>query len=389
MYLTAFLHREALFDITNRWLSNRLREGDPLAITKIITYDSFAAWDVLQEFIDALLTPLIRAPLHKRKLRDKKELKDFICNVNFQSSEHIQNLIASYRNMSEFYYVGSPMAGYIHYNEHRRLACISRFKRVKRIAEKASRYASMILSESVKTTARELTDLMVNHADSTTEKSLDQLLKAEKEVMDRIKNDGITLPVEPMKIMDILGAKIIDHGFGERALEAVISEMPGVTIVEKERHSGNYNAIHYVVEVVVDFDYLIQRFNDSHKSFDCTKRGLSQENIQEDFARFLVTGSNSIQLDLILTTFEELIESEIGRSMHETRIFLQRQQQTYFGNIPTNVEYIIEYLLAVALSPVVFIDEIPIKIWGRYLPDSLSYSIRKLYNMPEHSLIEI
>ena len=179
MYLTAFLHREALFDITNRWLSNRLREDDPLAITKIITYDSFAAWEMLQEFIDALLTPLIRAPLHKRKLRDKKELKDFICNVNFRSSEHIQNLVASYRNMSEFYYVGSPMAGYIYYNEHRRLACISRFKRVKRIAEKASRYASMILSETVKTTARELTDPMVNHADSTTEKSfLYELKKA-------------------------------------------------------------------------------------------------------------------------------------------------------------------------------------------------------------------
>ena len=66
--------------------------------------------------------------------------------------------------------------------------------------------------------------------------------------------------------------------------------------------------------------------------------------------------------DLILTTFEELIESEIGRSMHETRIFLQRQQQTYFVNIPTNVEYIIEYLLAIALIPVVSIEEIPIKI---------------------------
>lgn len=389
MYLTAFLHREALFDITNRWLSNRLREEDPLAITNIITYDSFAAWEMLQEFIDALLTPLIRAPIHKRKIRDKKELKDFICNVNFQSSEHIKHLIASYRNMSEFYYVGSPMAGYIYYNEHRRLTCISRFKRVKRIAEKASRYASMILSETVKTTARELTDLMVNHTDSTTEKSLDQLLKAEKEVMDRIKTDGITLPVEPMKIKDILGAKIIDHGFGERALEAVISEMSGVNIVEKERHSGNYNAIHYVVELLVDFDYIIQKYRDSYQSFDYSKRGLSQKNIRNDFARFIVTGSNTLQVDLILTTFEELIESEIGRSMHETRIFLQRQEQTYLGNIPTNVEYIIEYLLAIALSPVVTVDEIPIKIWGRYLPDSLSYSIRKLYNMTEHSLIEI
>ncbi len=389
MYLTAFLHREALFDITNRWLSNRLRDEDPLTITKIITYDSFAACEMLLEFVDELLKPLFRAPLHRRKLKDKKELKDFICNVNFQSPEHVQKLITSYRDMSEFYYVGSPMAGYIYYNEHRRLACISRFKRVKRIAEKASRYASMILSESVKTTAQELTGLTFNHLNSIPAKSVDQLLEAEMEVMDQIKNNGITLPVEPMKIMDILGAKIIDYGFGERALEAVISDMSGATIVEKERHSGNYNAVHYVVELLLDFDFIIQRFSETQKSYAYTRRGLPQENIHEDFAQFILSGSDALQVDLILTTFEELIESEIGRSMHETRIFLQRQQQTYFGNIPTNVEYIIEYLLAVGLSPTVFIDEIPIKIWGRYLPDSLSYRIRKLYNMPEYSLIEI
>ena len=53
------------------------------------------------------------------------------------------------------------------------------------------------------------------------------------------------------------------------------------------------------------------------------------------------------------------------------------------------MEYIIEYLLAIALSPVVSIDEIPIKIWGRYLPESLSHNIRKLHNMSEYSLIEI
>ena len=180
MYLTAFLHREALLDITNRWLSNRLWDEDPLTITKIITYDSFAAWEMLLEFIDELLKPLISVPLHKKKLRDKKELKDFICNVNFSGSKHVQNLISSYRNMSEFYYVGSPMAGYVYYTEHRRLACISRFKRVKRIAEKASRYASMILSESVKTTARELNGVNYNHANSVQEKSFEQQRRREE-----------------------------------------------------------------------------------------------------------------------------------------------------------------------------------------------------------------
>ena len=74
--------------------------------------------------------------------------------------------------------------------------------------------------------------------------------------------------------------------------------------------------------------------------------------------------------------------------MHESRIFMQRQQQELYGNISLNIEYIIEYLLAVGLSPKVHMDEIPIKIWGRYLPDTLSYRIRRLYQMPEYSLID-
>jgi len=42
--------------------------------------------------------------------------------------------------------------------------------------------------------------------------------------------------------------------------------------------------------------------------------------------------------------------------MHESRIFMQRQQQELYGNISLNIEYIIEYLLAVGLSPTVHMD---------------------------------
>ena len=107
----------------------------------------------------------------------------------------------------------------------------------------------------------------------------------------------------------------------------------------------------------------------------------------EDFEEFVGTGADNVQVDLIFTSLEELIESEIGRSMHENRIFEQRKQQRFQNNILINIEYIIEYLFAVGMSPTVQIDGIPIKIWGRYLPDTLSYNIRKLYRMPEYSLV--
>ena len=388
MYLTAFLHRDELFEITNRWLSDKLAPEDPLTITKIITYDSFAAWEMLLVFIDGLLGSLIAEPIYRKKIADKKELKGFICNPLPSVSNRTRDLISSYKEKTEFYYTGSPIAGYIYHAQSLNIVGISRFKRVKRIAEKASRYASLYLLKEVEAVALKAAKHQVNHSGENDTISMDQMIQAEGRVMNRIKETGIALPVQSMTIKDILGLKVIDTDLGEKYLEAAISEYPGAEIIEKESHTGHYNAVHYVIELRVDFDFIVRRFKEICTTVNYSTRGLSKNNILEDFEKFISTGADRIQLDLILTTYEELVESEIGRSMHESRIFKQRQQQGYSGNIPTNVEYIIEYLLAVGLSPAVHIDEIPIKTWGRYLPDTLSYKIRKLYGMPEYCLIE-
>ena len=191
-----------------------------------------------------------------------------------------------------------------------------------------------------------------------------------------------------MRINDILGAKIIDSGYGENKLESILTSLPGTSIIEKKKHSGNYNAIHYIIELKVNFDYITDKFKKNSKYQNSINSRLPNVPLYEDFTEFVATAADTIHVDLIFTTFEELVESEIGRSMHESRIFLQRQEQELYGNISLNIEYIIEYLLAVGLSPTVRLDEIPIKIWGRYLPDTLSYRIRRLYQMPEYSLID-
>ena len=389
MYLTAFLHREKLFEITNRWLSNRLEPEDPIILTKIITYDSFAAWEMLLFFMTTLLETIVGTPVHRKKISDKKEFKDFICNANISNSNRVRALISKYRNMSEFFYVGSPFAGYIYHTHSSPIIGISRFKRVKRIAEKASRYASMYLHNQVQIKGEEIAKQKATSEDHYIDQiSYELLLKAEEQVMKRIRKQGLSLPVHPMAIKDILGIKVIRNGIGESALESAISDYPGAQIVEKETHTGRYSAVHYVVEIKANFEYIVNRFRDNENCIDYRMRGLPKKGLQKDFIEFMKTGAETLQIDVISTTYEELIESEIGRSMHETRIFKQRQQQNYLGNLPINVEYIIEYLFAVGLSPAVRIDDIPIKIWGRYLPDALSYRIRKLYNMSEYCLVE-
>ncbi len=73
---------------------------------------------------------------------------------------------------------------------------------------------------------------------------------------------------------------------------------------------------------------------------------------------------------------DDLVESEFGRCVHEVRILEQRSD--YSGRIAQNASWIIEYMLHLAISPKVSIDELPVKIWGRYLRDTLSHAIARL-----------
>jgi hypothetical protein len=387
MYISAFLHRKALFDITNRWLSDELRPDDPLQITKIIAYDSFSAWETLLLFTDRLLTHLADFPVDKKPITQKKDLKDFICKMNYGHPDRTRMLISQYMEMPEFYYVGSPIVGYIYHQSNHRMLSMSRFKRVKRIAEKASRYASLYIFRKVRAEANALLEKTDQPVPSSEQIPNDILAEAEKIVMADIKQNGLRLPVETMKIKDVLGVKIIDTLCDEKELESALGACRGTKIVEKEVHSGNYNAVHYIVELKVDFTHLIRQFQSGKKINNLTRRGLPPEGLNEDFSEFVLTGAETVQVDLIFTSFEELIESEIGRSMHESRIFQQRQHNLTFGNIPINMEFIIEYLIAVGLSPAVQMSEIPIKLWGRYLPDTLSHAIRTLYEMPDYYMI--
>ncbi|MFH1981337.1 MAG: hypothetical protein ABIL58_05815 [Pseudomonadota bacterium] len=387
MYISAFLHRDALFEITGRWLSSRLAPEDPLQITRIINYDSFAAWETLLGFIPPLLTHLGKPHYGERSINRKKDLKDWICNGLNGGSPRIHELCAAYRSMPEFYFIGSPVAGTLFHDDADRIICFSRLKRVRRIAEKANRYVSAHILKDVREQALTLLRQRGIRQSASAELPLNVLSEAELKVMREIKENGIQLPVQSMTLKDVLGMKIIDTGFGEKGIEGAIDTMASATIVEKERHCGDYNAVHYVIEITVDFDALSDAFRKGANPSVLARRGLPTEDVTADFDAFITTGVDSVQVDLILTTFDELVESEIGRAMHEIRIFRQRQQKAFYGNIPVNIEYILEYMLAVGLSPTVALDDIPIKIWGRYLPDTLSHLIRQLYHLPEYALL--
>lgn len=115
-------------------------------------------------------------------------------------------------------------------------------------------------------------------------------------------------------------------------------------------------------------------------------RGIALEDLIEGFPTYVESGSDTVRLEIILTSYPELVESEIGRSIHERRTLSQRKQRQYTGRIAKNAEFIIEYLLSVAFSPKTHTAFIPVKLVGHYLPETISYAIRRLYNMEESAL---
>ena len=380
MYISAYLHRQQLMQITQRWIADRLAPDDALQVTRILTYDSFIAWHTMVDFVQTVTRRLGRPKVRQLPLYRKKDLKDFVTATVEPTSPRVAELILEYRRTPQFYYVGSPMAGFLFHDPKGRVLSLCRFKRVKRIAEKASRYAALHMMDHLGRRAEAIGQEGGGPTEATA--------AAERQIIEEIRRGDFTLPKEKMQIRDVVGAKIIDWGFGPEGLETAMDGIPRVAVLEKEIHQGIYNAVHYTVRVEIEPQPIMEAFRTSAHRETFRRRGLPVNGGTEDFEDFLATGARHLSLDLILTTFEELIESEIGRSMHEARIFRQRQEGTAYGNIPLNIEYIIEYLLAVGLSPAVQIDEIPIKIWGRYLPDTLSFCIRRLYGIPEFSLID-
>ncbi len=158
-------------------------------------------------------------------------------------------------------------------------------------------------------------------------------------------------------------------------------------VVDKEGYWGGYRATSLVLEAGWDREEIARRYEECRGWERYGRRGIPEEALREGFRGFLEDAEPTLRLELILSTFPDLVESEFGQAIHEKRILAQRDNRAYKGNIPVNVEFLIEYLFAVGFSPQTRIDRLPIKLWGRYLPDTVIGCIRNLYSIPEDDLL--
>jgi hypothetical protein len=394
MYLTSFIHREELFEITERWLCGRLERKDGLRITQLLICDGFVLGETLQTVTNLLLRMIYDKSCRMKPIQYKGELRDAICRNTKNTTPRVEELIELYKSRPDFFFRESPIHGVTILDPQEHLLGLYRMKRPKRIAEKANRYIANWIFGKVQERAQNMAERRAQEFGVPIEKLLTpkeemarEFIKAEETTAGEFKASTIKLDRAAMTIHDVGGIKIISDEERLSLLERQLADSSKIEIVDKEEYSGDYQANSLILEVSWDKDPICRRYMEIQAWKRYLNRGISEGELRKGLDPLLKDSKATLNLELILSTFPDMVESELGKSIHEERIIVQRDHKAYQGYIPANVEYLIEYLFAVGLSPQVSIDNLPVKLWGRYLPDILSTHIRKLYQIPEYGVL--
>ncbi|PKN45097.1 MAG: hypothetical protein CVU59_10015 [Deltaproteobacteria bacterium HGW-Deltaproteobacteria-17] len=396
MYLSAFTHREKLFDIAKRWLEDKLEPDDAWLITEIFTYEGFVTTPMVRQFLTNFMRELHDKEITTRSVTMKHQVKEAVTRSIPSIGERMEFLIRMYHSRPEEYFPRAPINGIMFFagQPDPKLVAMLRIKRARRVAEKVSRrMADMILTHirnKAETLAKERAERLgipLEMLLTPPEQMVSEFEAAERQLAEQVMSGRIPFNKEDLEVPDVIGIKIIGDELLHQRAVTLLQSHPDVHVVELETHQGDYNAIN------VQFDLRLPEpgvIIDSVSSnivvpFPAT-RGISPEELQEGFAAYVESGERTVRVELILTTYEELVESEIGRSIHEMRTLKQRSQREYTGRIAKNAEFIVEYMLSVAFSPQIAVNFIPIKLNGHYLPETVSYAIRKLYGIEESAI---
>jgi hypothetical protein len=390
MYLTGLIHRDDLFQTTLRWLADRPEPGDGRRVSEIFCYEPLIAGPVARRFFFELHSKVRPGPLNLRRLHLKDQLRDAIVEGCGDPSPRAQAVFEQYRDHPEEFFPGTPSDLLLATDEAGCLLGMIRVKRIRRIAEKASRRIADKLAGRIRDAARQLAEqraweagLPLDQLRSSSATMSREFAAAERIVSRSFRDRTLQLTREEMRIDDVIGCKLIGTPDELESIERAIEQHPRAHLAEREEHSGEYNATNLLVDLELPPpEMLLARAEGIDWSF-AAARGLEPNRLQQGFEGYLLSGARTLRAEVILTTFDELVESEFGRSMHEERILEQRRSATYTGRIAQNASFLVQYLLTLAISPTLEADPLPVKMWGRYLPDTFSAAHWRLYGFEQ------
>jgi hypothetical protein len=394
--INSFIHRQVLDDIIRRWMYDEACPADADLITRLVYFNHAYVSRYLDEFAGLIFRELHRKQLSFRSVLIKGGLKDALVSDPPYRNERIDELIRDYHRNPGRYYRETPFHGTLYfrrYNGGEECVGSIRIKRVRRLAEKSARRIIDRIFVTIKRHADALADeralrLGIPRGDLLTapEDMTEEFLQAENRLLDDLRGKRpIAGAGEELAINDVAGIKVILEESGQRKLTELLLRLPDCEIVEEERHTGRYNATNLIVRYRPPREAILARPLGRGLLDVMQGRGFSPDEANSAFAEFVRSGEGDVLLEIILSTYQEMLESEIGRCIHEDRIIEQRLRQQYRGPLARNIQCLMEYLFTFPSSPSSCrceLGELPIKLWHHYLPDYFDEVLKQLFHIP-------
>lgn len=387
--LGSFLHHAELAAILGRAIEDRLLPGDAPRLKLIVNMNSYFVRLYSTRFAERLFRHVLGEGVVSSVMRTKGELKDLIVANPSCSNDRIQDLIARYRRFPEDYYRETPYEGRVFSSgDPPRYVGSRRIKRIRRIAEKCARRIVDYMGEQIRRRADDLAserarslgipkDQLITPLDEMAA----EFAHAERRILKSIR-DGLFVAAMPQfYIDDIVGIRVLTSPSTAPKIDEYLASCSDLTVVDEKWFSGDFWGRNSVVAWTVPIEELLALppTDAACEVLISRKVGEDKAAIHRLYDEFLRTATPYVRFEILAIDYEQLLESEIGRSMHEAHVREQRDREEYGARLAQNVEALMIYLFALAQSSCTDIAELPIKIRGTYLPDYLGLLLRDLY----------
>jgi hypothetical protein len=390
--INSYLHRSELKDLIRRSMYGNVRSGDGDLITRLVHFNQLFVSRYLRHFAGRLFQELHGSDLRGERIGLKGEIKDAMVRRPPYSNLRIEGLVRDYKDRPGQFYRETPCHAMLFFKRQEEgeyyLGSL-RIKRIRRLAEKGARRIIDWIFDAIKRHAESLADeravrlcIPREYLLSSPEEMLGEFLDAEKRFVEDIQQQREIAGATDLVINDVAGVKVVLEDDEQVRIRTALANIEYCRVVEEERHQGLYNALNLVVRIEPPKDELIRSPIPASIRAVLACRGVAPELADRHFADFVLSGEEDVYLEIIVSNYQEILESEIGRCMHEDRIIAQRLRQKYRGHLAKNVEYLMRYLFLFPLSTQLELEDLPVKLWDRYLPEYFDGVIAGLFQIP-------
>ena len=393
LYLESYLHRVDLAEIVSRWMINQPRPGDVQKLKTIVNFNSYLSRIWVDRLAKKLLTAIYLKTPRSFGAKNKGHIKDFVVAHPLYTNPRLEEIITRYKRFPEDFYRETPFDGRVYYtreNDEPLYIGSTRIKRFRRIAEKGSRRIVDFLFERIQAHADDLAEeraqrlgILKSQLITSPDEMVEEFQHAERRLLKSIKQRTIQSEMPVLAIPDGVGIKLITEEDQYLRLLQVLTNSEDSRLLEEELHSGHYNAINLRVAHYLPREYLLAHPPTGHDLDVLASRGFDPDMVGHQYQEFLETSEDHVLLEIIVSNFHQFMESEIGRSMHEERVLDQRTNQAYRSALATSVRYLMDYMFTLCITPSMEdVTHVPIKLWAKYMPDTMEWLIRNLFGVP-------